>query len=276
MILISIALILLLTPVFGDSDLVGLFSSPYSTGFGGAGYGSNLVWPLGSRQTVAWNTSLSAYNVTLWQQSTTQNRARVAASPVFSLINAAGQNSKSWVVDTLDLNLDDSPVFLLWVNYAESATGVNGFTSPYFNVSRGAISTTSQAQSPTSAPSGNTPLTTSSTQSNSAQSAQNTPVTSDAFNTSGKIGLGIGLGLGIPLLILVGVLISIVARRSRTTWKQSHPPVTIPHYAFEQRPKYIPSYEIYEAPDASHMPGQSMNRAELDGTVPGASMARGQ
>lgn len=88
--------------------------------------------------------------------------------------------------------------------------------------------------------------------------------------------MGIGLGLGIPLLILVGVLLSIVARRSRTAWKQSHPHVTIPQYAFEQRPKYIPSYEIYEAPDASHMPGQSMNRAELDGTMPGASMARGQ
>jgi hypothetical protein len=83
MILISFALVLLSVPALSDTDPIGVFTSPYSTGFG-EGYGSNLVWPLGSRQTVAWNTTLSTYNVTLWQQSTTENRARVASSPVFS------------------------------------------------------------------------------------------------------------------------------------------------------------------------------------------------
>jgi hypothetical protein len=68
MIIVSFVLLLFSVLALGATDPNGLFSSPYSTGFG-EGYGSNLVWQLGSTQTVVWNTILSTYNVTLWQQS---------------------------------------------------------------------------------------------------------------------------------------------------------------------------------------------------------------
>jgi hypothetical protein len=188
------------------------------------------------------------------------------------LIDSQGQNSKVWLVDTLDLNLDDSPVFLLWVNYTESATGTNGFTSSYFNISIDAISTTSPSQpAPSTSNGGASSVSNSSTQSISEQS---TALPDDATSVSGKIGLGVGLGLGMPLLILLGALTCLIARRSRKPPEPSWPPAAIPHYFYQEKPEHVTSYEIFEAPDASHMPGQPLHRSELEGTLPEARMAQ--
>jgi len=80
MIIFLFSLLLLVNISLADPEQ---FSVPYST-IKGSGWASNLVWALGSKQTISWNTTLSNYNITLWQQSVAQNKAKSAATPALS------------------------------------------------------------------------------------------------------------------------------------------------------------------------------------------------
>jgi hypothetical protein len=276
MILFAFALALLLAPALGSTDPNGLFTNPYSTGFG-QGFGSNLVWQLGSTQTLAWTTALTTYNITLWQQSTTQNRARMASSPIFSeslasgkvpvltglgLANSPGQTSKTWLVDTIDLNLDDSAVFLLWINYTELATTSNGFTSAYFNISRNSISSASSAQSATPAPGrGGSPVPSTSAQGVPVQSTS--PASID--NSVGrKIGLGVGVAVGVPSIVLLGFLAGLLARRPRKLMERNLPPPTTPRDRYPLKPVL---HDGFEAPGSGPMQGERVHLAELEGKM---------
>lgn len=44
--------------------------------------GGTLVWPLGSVQTIAWETALTSYNITIWQQHYAPNSAKYAQTPL--------------------------------------------------------------------------------------------------------------------------------------------------------------------------------------------------
>jgi len=180
-------------------------------------------------------------------------------------------NNKEWVVDVMDLNLDDSPIFLLWLNYTGSSP--SGFTSPYFNITREAVSTSSSSTTKPTSTSTSTSTASSSTQARSdsptAQSAasNNGDPNSGGLSDSAKVGLGVGIGIGMPLLICFGILIGLQVRRHR---KIEQSPV-IPTYYHQHHEKmdYSPHMEvteIYEAPDAYHMPGAKYNPAELDST----------
>jgi hypothetical protein len=60
----------------------GFFKTPPVAG-SAQDYGQNMVWALGSVQTLDWYATISPYNVSLWQQNLHLQTASIASSPIF-------------------------------------------------------------------------------------------------------------------------------------------------------------------------------------------------
>lgn len=78
-----LSLLILITGAHCNGNDNGSFLNP-PDGVSNDPYITNPVWALGGKQTLKWTTLLTTYNISLWQQSMTQNVATQGASPVFS------------------------------------------------------------------------------------------------------------------------------------------------------------------------------------------------
>ncbi|KAF2668132.1 hypothetical protein BT63DRAFT_414166 [Microthyrium microscopicum] len=245
------------------ADYGGFFSPQYNN------KGEPPSWVLGSSQTLSWNTTLSNYNVTLWQNIVGKGSGR-ADKPVFVITNAAGPQIRQWTVDIQDFSLDDSPVFLFWLNYTGSESGPNGLVSSYFNITRDAASSSTTSSRTSSATSVAGPSSSSSSNS-SLPSSPNANTNDGGLSSGAKVGLGVGLGIGMPLLIALGVLIGLLLRKNHkatptTAASSAFAPYDYQSTAeklYQPNPSPVQQYP-YEAPDAAHMQGQSLNPAELE------------
>lgn len=159
--------------------------------------------------------------------------------------NGAGKKTLSWLVQTYDLNLDDSPVFLLWTNWTTGSP--SGFTSAYFNISKATISSSSSSSSSQLTASSSLQLPSGTSPASQTQSAIN------GISSETKIGLGVGLGIGIPLLLILSIMLGlqlIKTCRARETSQNQPPPVYLDHQNYEKTaPPATEQVVYYEAPD---------------------------
>jgi hypothetical protein len=61
----------------------GDFQAPAYTGVNAGPWGTNVVWAIGSKQSVIWNTTFSEYNISLWR-NIPGVRSEQAKMPVYS------------------------------------------------------------------------------------------------------------------------------------------------------------------------------------------------
>ncbi|KAF2672361.1 hypothetical protein BT63DRAFT_438172 [Microthyrium microscopicum] len=255
---VLLSLSLLPAVTYQQSSYVS-FQNPYYIGGGWeGGYTHNEVWLLGSTQNIQWNTSLTTYNITLWQQNLTAPRATPAETPVLMITDfEPGVNhSMNWIVDHYDLPLEDSPVFKLWLNFSTT----NGYTSPYFNITRNASEVTQSTIS-------SSLVSTSSSTSSTTMMPTSKPVNA-GLDVSTRLGLGIGLGIGIPFVMLLCIVTGIVFWMLR---KKSMKNMGTEEAWLDNQPgnpglsafKYVDP--IYEAPNdhESYQLGQPSSPAEL-------------
>lgn len=195
----------------------------------------NPVWVLGQQQVIIWTTTLTTFNISIWQQNLVETSA-VQGSIIFSTTEPI--DSFTWIVQTYDFDLSRSPIFFFWVN----ANQPGGFTSNYFNISSKAVPTTTSiagSSSPattfatTSLPStvftsgSQTIVTVTATEtgltsesSSKSTSPANIPSTQNRISNTGltstaKTALGAGVGVGVALIAALGIFLSLRRRRTR-------------------------------------------------------------
>ncbi|KAJ8126257.1 hypothetical protein O1611_g7381 [Lasiodiplodia mahajangana] len=203
----------------GVAQNIGFISPQYAKTNIGGNYGSNTLWPLGSTQIVAFSCPWESYRLELWQQDLYAQSAMVSSEFVYN--QSAGEHldqSFQWTVQTYELQLADSPVFLWWLFNNNDSTMSQ--TSSYFNITIGAASDpTSSSDTPTSTLS--TPSSTQTTSSPSSSTISSTAGTSTAtqaalnspsptavsreLSTGAAVGVGVGAAFG-GILILAAVV----------------------------------------------------------------------
>ncbi|PIG79030.1 hypothetical protein AARAC_003593 [Aspergillus arachidicola] len=170
----------------------------------------NPVWVLGEEQQISWVTTLTAYNISMWQQSISQ-RTGGNMGNIFSQVYNTGVTNFTWTVQTYGYSLEDSPIYFFWIN----ADTPEGFTSNYFNITekkRTTSTSTSYTATSTSEPTSSQSSTASSTPSPASQES----TSESGLNATAKIALGVGVGVGVPAILLLGALTCLKYRQSQT------------------------------------------------------------
>ncbi|KAB8229415.1 uncharacterized protein BDW43DRAFT_303158 [Aspergillus alliaceus] len=189
----------------------------------------NPIWVLGEQQEISWVTTLTAFNVSMWQQSISQ-RSGANMGNIFSQVHNTGVTNFTWTVHTYGFSLEDSPIFFFWIN----TNTPEGFTSNYFNITEKArITSASTFYTATSI---FEPKSTTSPNSSSASTTPSLPTeTSPAsasepgLDSTAKIALGVGVGVGVPAVLLLGALTCLKYCQSQSG--KSKTPTVHPEFA---------------------------------------------
>ncbi|ORY13590.1 hypothetical protein BCR34DRAFT_599763 [Clohesyomyces aquaticus] len=193
----TITLILLLATLCASSLAQFLYPGPF-------GKNNDYVtgvpeWQEGSIQTLKWETNLTYYAITLWQQNLDGSSAE-AGYDVYKKIASAPEIGNSsgypWTVNTTGFDLKTSNVF--WLNLRAGDEKGNRKSS-YFNVSAAAMATTTMSS-----------LSTTSTASSTSSPSSTSPVLVQNNNNTIKIALGVGLGVSIPIIALSAAAVWLV------------------------------------------------------------------
>ncbi|KAK4494105.1 hypothetical protein PRZ48_014403 [Zasmidium cellare] len=181
-------------------------------------YVGNLAWSLGTTQKVEWTTTLTSYDMELWQQGIDPGIGYSLGTVFTANGDGSGDKSFEWTVQTYSTNLTFSPIFFLWLNPNKQ----DGFSSHYFNITKDPSSSSSSILSTsTSALPSSTSATSAALVSASATAISSATTTPTASHDSGltlNAGLGVGLGVGIPLVLIAGVFIGmkVMSQRRRS------------------------------------------------------------
>ncbi|KAI1186446.1 hypothetical protein F5B17DRAFT_403690 [Nemania serpens] len=181
-------------------------------------YAGNPQWPLGSSQLVAFQATWDDYRIELWQQKLQGGAASLSSSLVYENRGEDLPQSFRWTVQTYELQLSDSPIFLFWLHDNNSSAQQ---TSAYFNITIEASSATPTASSTDGRSSVTSASTVSTTPSTSATLTATQPpgpsssgviATTKGLSTGAAAGIGVGVALG---LLLVASIVGFACFRKR-------------------------------------------------------------
>ncbi|ORY03127.1 hypothetical protein BCR34DRAFT_573670 [Clohesyomyces aquaticus] len=218
-------------------------------------YGANLVFPLGSKQVIQWQTTMKKYDMELWHQDDARGEAHMIET-VYRTTDGTSTQNFTWQVQSYNTNLTYSNVFFFWA----SPDDPGNFTSHYFNISDTSPSSSSSVSLLT-ATSTSTSTATLASSSSSAKNSANTSKSSKADSDVLKIGLGVGLGVGFTLMLLAGVWIGLrIGKRRKATAmatgldgkepsRYSQNPLMQDGYA---KPPFEEGAEVYRAQGQGH------------------------
>ncbi|KAE8349226.1 hypothetical protein BDV28DRAFT_152082 [Aspergillus coremiiformis] len=214
---------------------------------------ANPVWVLGEQQTISWATTLTAYNISMWQQSLSQESGSMMAN-IFCTFRSASVPSRgreltmkpkseaqvedkgvtnfTWMVQTYGFGLEHSPIFFFWIN----ANTPKGFTSNYFNITDKARTTSASIFHTASSTSNPTTTSLSSTTSSPPTLTPQTPPppSESGLDSTAKIALGVGIGVGLPALALLAALTGLKYRQSKKS-KRPPPPIHLEYTTLPPR-----------------------------------------
>ncbi|KAI1304512.1 hypothetical protein F5Y03DRAFT_357612 [Xylaria venustula] len=209
--------------VVAEQD-VGQFFNPPDAVMGTHDYSTNLVYSLGTTQTIKFTTTYRNYAINIWQQTRGEDAATRGPS-IFSTEDGA-VTQFDWQVQLYQFDLSASNIFFLWLTSNspnEDGSDPVSVTSHYFNISDNSNTPNSFSTTPHSTltvTSTQLPSTAFSTARTSTVTSPSTsiPKTSTAsstpsgLSTGAKAGIGIGATLGGLAIIITAFLLF---RRSR-------------------------------------------------------------
>ncbi|KAI0817245.1 hypothetical protein GGR55DRAFT_619560 [Xylaria sp. FL0064] len=184
-------------------------------------FSANLVYPLGTTQTIKFTTIYQNYAINLWQQIQGE-RAATRGPSIFSTEDGA-VTQFDWQVQLYQFDLSASNVFFLWLtsnSLNDDGSDPMSVTSHYFNISdnsetpgssttprstRAALSTqlSSTSLSPSSAsrtPTAVSPMSTTSETSTISPTA-------GGLSTGAQAGIGVGVALAGLAIIIIAFLV---------------------------------------------------------------------
>ncbi|KAK7983925.1 hypothetical protein PG989_011327 [Apiospora arundinis] len=244
-----ISLLLLLATLCEPSHQDGFTRPTYHTALKPGKYAGVMVWKVGDVEQIKFNVPWPEYKIEWWQQSLVTEGARVAEKPVYQ--QAKGQDmpqSFDWTVDPGEFNINDSPVFFLWLKEISDMKDkkLGSLTSAFFNITDKAVETSSTTTQPFSTKTSTSSISDASTATSSSSkvsppssttSASKPPGAADAASDQSSsnqqssdqkpsqqqsggglstgAAAGIGVGVGIAALALVACAIMLFMNRRK-------------------------------------------------------------